>query len=124
MRVDAFFRSWNLLVPLDPLSASWNAIKAPVHKHADAGLSPPRNPFLSVDVRSKRSPLCGQLCRRDREEKDSHQYVAELRHLSPVSKHRLEEPRRENFQIAAPCLPLVVCPGRFVEDVLNIRFQE
>ena len=36
----------------------------------------------------------------------------------------LEQPRCEVFQVAAPGLPLVICPGRFVVDVLNFRLQK
>src|ERR1700693_833908 len=36
----------------------------------------------------------------------------------------LEEPRSEIFQIATPGLPLMVCTGRFVENVLNVCFMQ
>lgn len=36
----------------------------------------------------------------------------------------LEEPRCKVLQIAAPGLPLVIGPRRFIEHMLNLRFVE
>src|ERR1019366_8554269 len=36
----------------------------------------------------------------------------------------LEEPRCKVLEIASPGLPLVICPRRFVEHMLNLRFVE
>ena len=41
------FGIWDVLLVHDPFASAFEGINAPMNEHAESGLSPPGNPFLS-----------------------------------------------------------------------------